>query len=807
MYTNPFERMRKQKENDEKAKMEAAKEKEKYSKLGAQMGFTQEKGLMPSFIKNIIDDSPKLSVPPFGMSMNNFDTNNSNVSNQPQSSSFGSSMPQTSQRPQNLNQFSPQIPEGSTNQPQSSSFGSSMPQTSQRSQNLNQFSPQIPEGSTNQPQSSSFGSSMPQTSQRPQNLNQFSPQIPGGSTNQHQWSSFGSSMPQTSQRPQNLNQFNDATENLKNNSSQQYMRNSYLNPPENIGVKEPQIEFPKSPLSTINLNSEEKNISKLKNAKQLKLEDLNKIVKRNYMELSDLANNLNNNNTKGQFYMLIGEDVRVHLTTKKFLDKLDLDKNVELDMQEIKLYGSPYLYLLKQIIGYLPEVSLDDKRVLWERTSLFLAATHYGKTGLDIDDLMEELDLFDPIGSIKEEFKAIFEDYNLKEKVIPLTLVGFEEIGFEFITEIIQFVRLLFKKVWQVKFVFEINKSTYQLMQDSEDHHKILDQMDAIVFEKSMEAVVKSVEAEVLDYANISIDNDDLESLTKFDNLFENRFQSSIVENNISQSNNATVQGFEAAWEETEDEIVVPEFFNAPSYDNYDENKNMMENDFSSSSPPSSNYNSFFDETIELQKETKDEYVESAPFVRERPVSMVKSYGVQQQMNPNIDINYKNEDIQDVQSESYFMSKPSFKNETLQNSIADQEVPELDSNIRIRVDLNIKRREEEQKAQEKKEEEQKNIRLSDVEFNPAILADDSNSPIYRRTEPTFNIANSPFARRVVSNDPRSKDEIENGLEKMAQQFSQKQNININDNIHMNNNNNNQSSIKIGGNWTNINRGN
>ncbi|ASP28731.1 hypothetical protein SCORR_v1c09590 [Spiroplasma corruscae] len=74
MYINPFERMKNQKEAENKKEKEKEKEKEKYMRLGAQMGFVENKAIMPSFIKTMIDDSNKVSVPPFpsiNMSLDN----------------------------------------------------------------------------------------------------------------------------------------------------------------------------------------------------------------------------------------------------------------------------------------------------------------------------------------------------------------------------------------------------------------------------------------------------------------------------------------------------------------------------------------------------------------------------------------------------------------------------------------------------------------------------------------------------------------------------------------------------------------
>ncbi|AKU80287.1 hypothetical protein [Spiroplasma turonicum] len=71
MYINPFERMKKQKEDEVKKEAEKQKEKEKYIRLGAQMGFVDNKDVIPSFIKTMLDDNNKVSVPPFpGLSDN-----------------------------------------------------------------------------------------------------------------------------------------------------------------------------------------------------------------------------------------------------------------------------------------------------------------------------------------------------------------------------------------------------------------------------------------------------------------------------------------------------------------------------------------------------------------------------------------------------------------------------------------------------------------------------------------------------------------------------------------------------------------
>ncbi|KAJ3615804.1 hypothetical protein Zmor_012277 [Zophobas morio] len=68
MFVNPFERMKKVREDKERVEKETQEEKERYARLGVQMGLTKSGGVVPSFMQNIISDEKKGSVPPFGMS-------------------------------------------------------------------------------------------------------------------------------------------------------------------------------------------------------------------------------------------------------------------------------------------------------------------------------------------------------------------------------------------------------------------------------------------------------------------------------------------------------------------------------------------------------------------------------------------------------------------------------------------------------------------------------------------------------------------------------------------------------------------
>ncbi|WP_339034065.1 hypothetical protein [Spiroplasma endosymbiont of Cantharis rufa] len=103
----------------------------------------------------------------------------------------------------------------------------------------------------------------------------------------------------------------------------------------------------------------------------------------------------------------------------ELLNDMNNENLIYIDLQKIIIYSSPCLFFLKKFINNLPEkISLEDKKILWERTSVLLAATDWGKTTSEIDDILDDLNITnDPEKMFINEFINLLDSYNFNEKM------------------------------------------------------------------------------------------------------------------------------------------------------------------------------------------------------------------------------------------------------------------------------------------------------------------------------------------------------------------------------------------------------
>ncbi|QBQ08179.1 hypothetical protein SGLAD_v1c09800 [Spiroplasma gladiatoris] len=693
MYVNPFERMRKKREDEEKAKLEAEKEREKYARLGAQMGLTQEKGVVPSFIKNLIGEQNNQNNPPFGMGISQ------DVSVEPINTNKSYSNNNTS------NMVSPFG---------KNSFEGLNTEFTQTYQNLDNYN------------SKQFESTLSQDcsfNQQPNFMEQ----------------------PKFNQQPNFMEQ-----PNLGNEFSFKDIAKNFENTEET--KKSTDIKTSKTILDDINRSE--------KNKKELKEVDEIIQIKHKSLLVNELLININDNKLKKQFYSVISSKKNKDFLLSEIVNEIDLDKVFEIDMEEIYLYSSPFLFLLKQIICGLPNIDLEDKRILWEKTSLFLVATEYAKTDSEVDEIIEEMDIFDPLGSIKEEFNQVLKSYSLIDKSFFIALNSFEKISQEQIFETLTFLHKLFRKVSSLKFIFSLNKDFLIELQENNKIHKLNSLIDYRVYQSTKQKeLIEGNDLEEI-YENQNVEKEKNDDLLLFPTEQKDFFQE---KNNLNKDPSGLEQ-------------IIPNSNWAEANSNLEINQQNINNTIAS--PLGS-----------MNPKINQEFLSQSSQVSSPPG------GLQ---------NFSN---------SFYNSYNDKFNFGFPTNLQIEEPTEehdsgIDKSIRIRVDLNLKRKEQEIKEREKLEEIERLERQGGrVGFNPAILAENNNEDhnfkqSYRND---LNINRPGLIANPAVNDPRSYDEVQNRLQNMASTFASRPSIDVNDKNYAPGHKKDENFLKVTGDWSKLNK--
>ncbi|ALD66878.1 hypothetical protein [Spiroplasma cantharicola] len=125
----------------------------------------------------------------------------------------------------------------------------------------------------------------------------------------------------------------------------------------------------------------------------------------------------------------------------ELLNDMNNDNLIYINLKQVVIYSSPCLFFLKKFINNLPEkISLEDKKTLWERTSVLLAATDWGKTTSEIDDILEDLNITnDPEKMFINEFINLLDSYNFNEKM-NIVITNADEVDLNKILLINEFI-------------------------------------------------------------------------------------------------------------------------------------------------------------------------------------------------------------------------------------------------------------------------------------------------------------------------------------------------------------------------------
>jgi hypothetical protein len=419
MFVNPFERMKKKREEKERIDKETQEEREKYARLGVQMGLTDAGGKVPSFMQGIMGEEKKQNVPPFGMSVDSDD--------------YGSSMPMPS---------------------------SPAPKSKLSNDSLKDLS--LPGGAGAAPKADKGPSLITPddngfiTPDRPSlgsgdMFDNFAPQAPmtEPSSEPHSLGSEPSPMPQFSSAPP-----------ISNNVPAFGGFDSTPTPAPSAPISTP-VSPSSNSLEAVEYDSSffavEQNALDQIDA----LLNLNTTPINNIGDISAIIDELNNEASKKQFFAIFGDIAETKACTTAIVDATNLNP-ITIEMKKMYSYTTPFLYVLKAIINGLETVSVDDKRALWDRVAIFLSATSYGKQGTEIELIFEEeLALADPMESAKDEFRQAFAAYDMTDKNILINLTDFRGLDFADMNNSILFVTDLFLGIANMKFLFELPYDSY----------------------------------------------------------------------------------------------------------------------------------------------------------------------------------------------------------------------------------------------------------------------------------------------------------------------------------------------------------
>ncbi|WP_227991318.1 hypothetical protein [Spiroplasma poulsonii] len=197
--------------------------------------------------------------------------------------------------------------------------------------------------------------------------------------------------------------------------------------------------------------------------KNINKEELGKIdgmVLSNYEIVRDLIKTFKEKNNEMQSFLTIvdnqHQDSMSEIVSSFFSMPL-----VNIDLLRIELYASPFLFLLKRIIKGLPKVSLEDKKVLWDRVKLFARTLRNNELSEQTNDsnsvvIINELEFDDPLEYIKKEFEDILRAYEIKDNIV-IIFNNIDLVGYAKFKTVFSLVHAIFKGIIKFKFIVALN--------------------------------------------------------------------------------------------------------------------------------------------------------------------------------------------------------------------------------------------------------------------------------------------------------------------------------------------------------------
>ncbi|MFJ1522054.1 hypothetical protein [Spiroplasma sp. ald] len=176
--------------------------------------------------------------------------------------------------------------------------------------------------------------------------------------------------------------------------------------------------------------------------------------------IRDLMKIFKEKNNEMQFFLAVMDkrncDSMFEIATSFFSMPL-----VNIDLLRIELYASPFLFLLKKIIKGLPKVSLEDKKVLWDRVKLFARTLKQSESLEQVNDsnsivIVNELEFDDPLEYIRREFEEILRAYDITENIVVI-FNNIDLVGYVKFKQIFSLVQSIFKGILQFKFIAGLN--------------------------------------------------------------------------------------------------------------------------------------------------------------------------------------------------------------------------------------------------------------------------------------------------------------------------------------------------------------
>ncbi len=247
----------------------------------------------------------------------------------------------------------------------------------------------------------------------------------------------------------------------------------YINPFERMK----NIKLNTNETNTINIKSNGRNINLLKDnneEEELKedfIKNSNHNIKTDELKIDgitlssfeiirDLMKIFKEKNNEMQFFLAVmGKencDSMSEIATSFFSMPL-----INIDLLRIELYASPFLFLLKKIINGLPKISLEDKKVLWDRVKLFARTLKQGESLEQVNDynsivIVNELEFDDPLEYIRREFEEILRAYDITENIVVI-FNNIDLVGYVKFKKIFSLVQAIFKGILQFKFIAGVN--------------------------------------------------------------------------------------------------------------------------------------------------------------------------------------------------------------------------------------------------------------------------------------------------------------------------------------------------------------
>ncbi|WP_425379176.1 hypothetical protein [Spiroplasma endosymbiont of Polydrusus pterygomalis] len=223
--------------------------------------------------------------------------------------------------------------------------------------------------------------------------------------------------------------------------------------------------------NTINMKSNTRNMNLLKgnlardflnNNHNTKTEELkiDGITLSSFEIIRDLMKIFKEKNNEMQFFLTAIDkrncDSMSDIATSFFSIPL-----VNVDLLRIELYASTFLFLLKKIIKGLPKISLEDKKILWDRVKLFARTLKQSEVSDQINDsnsiiIINELEFDDPLEYIRKEFEEILRAYDITENIV-IIFNNIDLVGYVKFKKIFSLVQVIFKGILQFKFIVGLN--------------------------------------------------------------------------------------------------------------------------------------------------------------------------------------------------------------------------------------------------------------------------------------------------------------------------------------------------------------